>query len=74
MSQTIVAPYLLINSEDSEATVDYLNSIEMTFADGLDNKYFHIEVSKEPEILNDLREAGIFKLRGGWSIINMNSL
>ena len=46
----------------------------MTFHGGLEDVYLNIEVAYEPKVLTDLRSAGIFHIRGGWSIINMSSL
>jgi hypothetical protein len=68
MSKTITVQYFPLVAEDSKLTTKYLNSLGMTSVNGFEETYFHIEVSEEPEILNDLREAGIFELRGGWSI------
>ncbi len=46
----------------------------MTFHSGLEDIYFNIEVANEPKVLSELRDAGIFEIRGGWSIINMSNL
>ena len=74
MSKTITVQFLGVDSKDYEANIEYLNSLGMTFFNGFEDAYFNIEVNNEPKILNELSEAGIFKLRGGWSIIRMTSL
>lgn len=74
MSEIITAELVLVGSKNHEITVEYLNSIGMTFHNGLDDIYFNIEVANEPKALSDLRNAGIFKIRGGWSIMNMSHL
>jgi hypothetical protein len=68
MSKTITVQYTPIDAEDSKVSVKYLNSLDITSVNGFEDTYFHLEINKEPEILNDLSEAGILKLRGGWSI------
>lgn len=74
MSETITAELLLVDSKNDETTVEYLNSIGMTFDSGLEDVYLNIEVVNEPKILNDLRNAGIFKIRGNWNITKMSHL
>ncbi|MEL6930471.1 MAG: hypothetical protein AAFO95_17835, partial [Cyanobacteria bacterium J06600_6] len=74
MAETITAELNLFDSQNHETTLEYLNSIGMTFHSGLENIYLNIEVVTEPKVLSNLRDAGIFGIRGGWSIINISSL
>ncbi len=48
-----------------ETTLEYLNTIGMTFHSSLEDIYFNIEVANEPKVLSELRDAGIFEIRGG---------
>lgn len=71
MSQTLTLQYSNIDTKDYKITEKYLNSLSMTFQNGFEDAYFQIEVVREPAILEKLRQAGIFDLRGGWHIILM---
>lgn len=74
MSETTTAELNLFDSKNHETTLKYLNFTGITFDSGLEDIYFNIEVAEEPKVLGDLRNAGIFQIRGAWSIINMSHL
>jgi hypothetical protein len=60
MNSTLVAKLLGREEQDFEETKEYFKRVGMTFAHGLKDDLFHIEVRESPAIIDTLKENGYF--------------